>query len=104
MNKYVEIETTFDDLKNMETVMKNLLEKRLVACCQVSEVSSAYHWNGKIESAKEYLLRAKTKKALYNKVQDEILRLHAYKTSQIICIDIDNGSKEYLDWIEKETI
>lgn len=104
MNKYIEIRTTFDSHELADIVVNYLLEKRLVACCQVNEIVSTYHWKGKVENAKEYLLRAKTKKSLYNQVEDGILKLHSYETPEIICVDITCGSKEYLDWIERETI
>ena len=45
----------------------------------------------------------KSKKSLYKEVEKEILKIHSYEIPQIIMYDIQDGYKEYLDWIEAET-
>lgn len=102
-NKYIMITTTFDNEEEANRVINSLLEKRLVSCCQLSTITSSYHWKGNIEHSNEYLLQMKTKKELYKEVENEILKLHSYETPQIICYDIVDGYKDYLDWIGEET-
>lgn len=102
-NKYIMITTTFDNEEEANSVINSLLEKRLVSCCQLSNITSSYHWKGNIEHSNEYLLQMKTKKELYKEVENEILKLHSYETPQIICYDIVDGYKDYLDWIGEET-
>ena len=104
MNKeYCMITTTFDNKEEANRVMEALLEKRLVSCCQLSNITSSYHWKGKIEHQEEFLLQMKSKKSLYKEVEVEILKLHSYETPQIIMYDIKDGYQDYLDWIEEET-
>ena len=100
---YIMISTTFDSEDEANKVIDTLLEKRLVSCCQLGDITSSYHWQGKIEHSKEYLLQMKTKKALFKEIENEILALHSYETPQIIAYDIVDGYKGYLDWIEEET-
>lgn len=102
-NKYIMITTTFDNKEEADKVVNYLLEKRLVSCCQLSNITSSYHWKGKIEHSDEYLLQMKSRKELYKEIENEILKLHSYETPQIICYDIVNGYQGYLDWIEEET-
>lgn len=102
-NKYIMITTTFDNEEEANSVINSLLEKRLVSCCQLSNITSSYHWKGNIEHSNEYLLQMKTKKELYKEVENEILKLHSYETPQIICYDIVDGYKDYLNWIGEET-
>ena len=45
----------------------------------------------------------KSKKELYKEIENEILSVHSYETPQIICYDITDGYKGYLDWIGEET-
>ena len=40
---------------------------------------------------------------IYKKIEKEILKNHSYETPQIICYDIVDGYKNYLDWIGEET-
>ena len=45
----------------------------------------------------------KTKKSLFKEIEKRIKELHNYEVPEIAMIDIKDGSKEFLDWIEKET-
>ena len=91
MNKYIMITTTFDNKKEANKVIETLLEKRLVSCCQLSNITSSYHWKGKIEHSDEFLLQMKSKKELYKEIEEEILKLHSYEKTQLIAYDITDG-------------
>lgn len=103
MNKYIMITTTFDNEEEANKMIEILLEKRLVSCCQLSNITSSYHWKGKIEKSDELLLQMKSKKELFKEVEQVILDNHSYETPQLVAYDIVDGYKEYLDWIEEET-
>lgn len=103
MNKYIMITTTFDNKEEANKIIELLLEKRLVSCCQLSNITSSYHWKGKIEHSDEFLLQMKSKKELFNEIKGVILENHSYETPQLIAYDIVDGYKGYLDWIEEET-
>lgn len=103
MNKYIMITTTFDNKDEANKISELLLKERLVSCCQISNITSSYHWKGKIEHAEEYLLQMKSKKELYNQIEKIILENHSYETPQLVAYDIIDGYKEYLNWIGEET-
>lgn len=103
MSKYIMVTTTFDSKEEANKIISLLLEKRLVSCCQLSNITSSYHWKGNIEHQDEFLLQMKSKKELYKEIENAILENHSYETPQLIAYDIVDGYKEYLDWIEKET-
>lgn len=103
MNKYILITTTFDNEEEANKVISTLLEKHLVSCAQLSNITSSYHWKGKIEHEKEFLVQMKTRKELYKAIEQTILSLHSYEVPQIIAYDIVLGHKDYLDWINEET-
>lgn len=103
MNQYIMITTTFDNKDEANKIIDLLLNERLVSCCQLSNITSSYHWKGKIEKAEEYLLQMKSKKELYKKVEKMILDNHSYEIPQIVAYDIVDGYKGYLDWIKEET-
>lgn len=103
MNKYIMITTTFDNEEEANKTISILLEKHLISCAQLSNITSSYHWKGNIEHEKEFLVQMKTKKELYPEIEQIILNLHSYETPQIIAYDIVLGHKDYLDWIEEET-
>lgn len=103
MNKYVMITTTFDNKDEANKIIDLLLEKRLVSCCQLSNITSSYHWKGQIERKNELLLQMKSKKELYKEIEKNILDNHSYETPQIVMYDIIDGYDGYLKWIEEET-
>ena len=103
MNQYIVITTTFDNKIEAEKIIELLLNERLVSCCQLIDITSSYHWKGRIEKADEYLLQMKSKKELYKEVEKTILNNHSYETPQIVAYDIIYGYDEYLKWIGDET-
>lgn len=103
MSKFIMITTTFDNKEEANEISELLLKERLVSCCQLSNITSSYHWKGKIEHTEEYILQMKSKKELYKEIEKVILENHSYETPQIIAYDIIDGYKGYLNWIEEET-
>jgi periplasmic divalent cation tolerance protein len=101
--EYCLITTTFDSLEVANKVVESLLNKRLISCAQISNIKSLYHWKGKIANSDEILLQMKSRKNLYKKVEEEILKLHNYEIPQILMYDIIDGYEGYLNWIEEET-
>tara|TARA_B100000674_G_scaffold420689_1_gene371975 strand:+ start:226 stop:534 length:309 start_codon:yes stop_codon:yes gene_type:complete len=101
---FIIIVTTFPEKDNARKLSKQLLEARLVACAQIGgSILSIYNWQDKIQQSKEYLLTLKTRKSHYKKVENLILKHHPYDNPEILAIDVQQGSKRYLDWIQHLT-
>jgi periplasmic divalent cation tolerance protein len=97
------ITTTFESREDAETMAAALLEKRLVACAQISgPVSSSYWWQGKIVSSAEYLLEMKSNESLYQELEQLVRELHPYETPEIIATVITHLSEDYRQWLAKE--
>ena len=76
------------------------MEHQLAACVNiVSGIESIYRWQGKVESAREWLLLIKTTAEKFPAVRDAIREVHSYDLPECIAIAIDDGSQEYLQWI-----
>lgn len=103
MSNYCIITTTCDDEEIANKIVDTLLKKRLVSCCQKMNIQSSYWWKGKIEKNPEIFIQMKTKKTLYKEVEKEILEIHDYEVCEILCYDIEEGNKKFLNWIEDET-
>ena len=101
MKQYIQITTTF---RNRETAVKmanDMLDARLVADGQISEINSVFEWEGKKHDRKEFLLTMKTREPLYSKCQSFIKQNHEYKVPQIVATAITHGSTEYFNWIDE---
>lgn len=105
MLEYRIVLCTIDSIKNANELAHNLVKARLAACVNiVSGVTSVYEWENSICEENEYLLIIKTKSDLYKKLETKIKEIHPYEVPEIVSLKIDNGSKSYLDWIEKNTL
>ena len=81
-------------------IARALVEERLAACVNiVGPIESVYRWQGKVESAPEFLMLVKTVSAKSETVICRIRELHSYDLPEAIEVNIDGGSQEYLKWI-----
>lgn len=100
---FIQISTTVPKKSAAEKIARVLAAKKLSACTQIiGPVQSVFRWKEKIRKEKEWLCLIKTKKSLYKKVEQEIKKLHPYKLPEIIATLVVEGSKEYLNWVNKE--
>ena len=77
-----------------------LVERKLAACVNmVPQVESVYRWQGKVESAEEWLLIIKTTSQRFEAVRDTIKELHSYELPECVAIAVESGSEEYLRWV-----
>lgn len=102
MSDYCMIESAFDNKEELNNVVNELLEKKLVASCQVMESNSSWNWKNERESAKEYLLQMKTKKRYAKEIYEVIKEKHSYECFEFAIYDISSINKEYLNWIDNE--
>ena len=82
-----------------------LVEEKLAACANILGASTAiYRWEGEINKEKEVVLIFKTTASLVQKSLKRVLELHSYKCPAVIVMDIDDGNKEFLNWIHESTL
>lgn len=82
-------------------IARHLIEHQFAACVNiVPHVESIYRWQGKVESSREWLLLIKTTAARFPAVRDAIRELHSYELPECIAVSVEDGSLDYLQWIE----
>jgi periplasmic divalent cation tolerance protein len=93
--------TNLPDEESAARLAQHLVSENLVACVNVlAPCSSTYRWHGKIETAREIPLLAKTSAGNYKAVEQAILSLHSYELPEIIAVPVTAGLPGYLNWIE----
>lgn len=100
----VVIQTTCSTKEEARKIAKVLIEEKLAACVQMSEIESFYQWKNEFCCDNETLLNIKTIKENFEKIKSKIKELHSYDLPEIIQLDITNTSEEYLKFIKGNTI
>lgn len=77
-----------------------LIDRQLAACVNiVPQIESVYRWQGKVETATEWLLVIKTTAGMFTRLRDALCELHSYEIPECIAFEIEDGSAAYLEWI-----
>jgi len=96
--------TTAGSQEEAVKIAHSLVERRLAACVNiVPRIESVYRWQGKVESATEWLLLIKTQAKLFEGVRDAVKELHSYDLPECVMLEVSAGIQEYLDWIAENT-
>ncbi len=103
-HEFVQIQTTLDDRRIAEELIRDAVGRRLAACGQlVGPIGSTYWWNGAVEEAEEWLCVFKTTRSLAASLERWIIERHPYEVPEIVTLGIAGVSKDYGDWITNET-
>jgi periplasmic divalent cation tolerance protein len=96
---------TVGDKKTADEIASGLLKERLAACVSaVPGLQSSYWWKDRIETSSEILLLIKTRRALREDIMQFVKQRHPYAVPEIIFMEMDGASREYLDWLGANTL
>ena len=94
--------STAPDMKTARGLARSLVERKAAACvtCLPGGLS-VYRWKGKIVSAKESLLVAKTSRRKLKEAVRILQEFHPYDLPEVVALRVAAGSKKYIDWIKR---
>lgn len=93
---------THKNQEEADKVVNFLLERKLIACANFFPIVSRYWWKDKIENQDEIVSLLKTREENFEKVREEILKIHPYETPCILKIGAE-ANKSYGNWVMNET-
>ncbi len=77
-----------------------MVERRLAACVNiVPGVESVYRWQGKVETAGEWLLVMKTTAGAFPALRGALRELHSYEVPECLMLAVEEGEAAYLEWL-----
>jgi len=84
-----------------ERIAQALVSEKLAACVNVVPgVTSIYHWQGQVQRDQEWLLLAKSRRGVLDRLVERVQALHSYDLPEIIALPLAGGSEPYLRWLD----
>jgi periplasmic divalent cation tolerance protein len=104
MTDKIVVMTTCGQEEEAWRLARALVKARLAACVQViPQIRSTYWWQGEMEEADEFLLLIKSRRPLFDRLKAEIAKTHSYTVPEIVALPVVDGSRAYLEWVDRET-
>lgn len=96
----LQVSTTTDSEEAARALAALLVGERLAACVQVvGPIVSTYWWEGRVETAQEWLCLVKTRADRYPEVEEAIRRHHSYDVPEIIAVPAVEIDESYRQWL-----
>lgn len=96
--------TTTPSAEAGRTIVRALVERRLVACGTVLPGAvSIYRWKGAVEQQDEAMVILKTTTERWSALAAALPELHPYEVPELIAVPASAGLPGYLQWLSDET-
>ncbi len=97
---WLQVQVTAGSQEEADGVASAVLRRRVAACVQVlGPVESRFWWQGRLDTATEWLCLIKTTDDRLNDVVAAVRKAHSYDTPEIIALPVVGGSEPYLRWV-----
>jgi periplasmic divalent cation tolerance protein len=101
---HYQLSVTASSEQEAKRLAQLVVSQRLAACAQVlGPMTSTYWWNGRVESADEWLCLVKTAGDRVDAAIAAVRAAHSNHTPEIIAVPIATGDQDYLVWVTSET-
>ena len=101
--KLLAVYTTVASVEAARRIARELVELKLAACAQISEIESFYAWEGAIAHDPEFRILFKTTDEQYPAVEAALRALHDYELPAIHAVALEHAFEPYARWIEECT-
>lgn len=95
--------TTVATLEQARSLARDMVERRLAACAQISRIESCYRWHDAVEHDDEWRVLFKTRADGYAALEAAIRELHPYELPAIHAWATTQAWGPYADWVQAST-
>jgi periplasmic divalent cation tolerance protein len=95
----IAVVTTVANLDDARRLARTIVERRLAACAQLSQIESFYVWQGALQNESEVRVLFKTTRASWPALEAAIVELHPYELPAIHATDCAAVHAPYAQWV-----
>jgi periplasmic divalent cation tolerance protein len=95
----IEIHTTVATIEDAQDIANHLVDQKLAACAQITEIKSYYHWDGALQVTVEFRITLKTTDRHYTSVEAAIRERHPYTLPAIYAVPVTHAFAPYANWV-----
>jgi periplasmic divalent cation tolerance protein len=95
----IAVVTTVATRAEAQAMAQALVQRRLAACAQISQIESVYRWQGQVQHEAECRIVIKTTRERYAQVERAIRDLHGYALPAIHAVTFEAIYAPYGEWI-----
>jgi periplasmic divalent cation tolerance protein len=95
--------TTLSTREQALALARDLVDRRLAACAQITAIDSVYRWQDAVEHEGEFRLLLKTHADGYAALEEAIRAQHPYELPAIHAIATAMAYAPYAEWVEAST-
>ncbi|HEY9064346.1 MAG TPA: divalent-cation tolerance protein CutA [Burkholderiaceae bacterium] len=95
--------TTVGDVETARRIAREIVERRLAACAQLSSIESFYVWDGALQQSPEVRIVFKTTDAAWPALERAIVELHPYDLPAVHAVDVAAIHAPYAAWVAAGT-
>ena len=93
--------TTCPNDQVAKEIAEHLIREKLAACVNIlPNITSIYQWQDELQYDNETQLLIKTHSDKFTLLNERINQLHPYEVVEVIALNIQQGDKHYLTWIQ----
>jgi periplasmic divalent cation tolerance protein len=82
---------------------RDLVERRLAACAQITAIESVYRWQSAVHQEPEFRLLLKTHAGGYAALEAALRAQHPYSLPAIHAVATELAYAPYAEWVETST-
>lgn len=97
--KPIAVVTTVASHDEAQRLARILVERKLAACAQISQIESVYRWQDAVQQEPEFRILFKTTDERYALVESAIRELHSYELPAIHAFAFAHVDEAYAAWI-----
>ena len=95
----IAVTTTVSDAEQARRLAREVVQRRLAACAQISQIESCYVWQGQMQHEPERRIVFKTTRAAWPALHAALAELHPYELPQIVATPLEPVSEDYARWV-----